>query len=149
MENKAEAEDLLKLYEQIVPSVTWKDFGEGGQIYTLAVVVEMMLLQRLSERGTQQEAVQALVSGRLNGLLSNGKRVQDGRISANTGGYARACGRISAGTVERVCDQTLAELSRQIEPEAKWGRPVMLLDGSSVRLEHTADILKAFPASRN
>jgi hypothetical protein len=108
-----------------------------------------MLLQRLSERGTQQEAVHALLEGRMDGLLSLGKRVRSGRISSNTGGYARACGRVTVEVVEQICDQVLEELSRHIEPEAKWGRPVLLLDGSSLRLEHTADILEVFPAGRN
>jgi hypothetical protein len=98
MEIKAEAGGLLRLYEQIVPAVCWEELGGvGGQIYTLPVVVEMMLLQRLSERGTQQEAVQALVGGRLDGLLQPGTRVQSGKISSNTGGYARACGRVTVG----------------------------------------------------
>src|SRR5438270_4067178 len=149
MEIKAEAEDLLNLFERIAGVALWEEFGKGGQIYTLPVVVQMMLLQRLSDHGTQQEAVQALLGGRLDGLLGNSKRVQQKRISANTGGYARACGRISTKMVEQVCDQTLAELGGQIEAEAQWGRPVMLLDGSSVRLEHTADILRAFPAGGN
>jgi hypothetical protein len=149
MEIKAEAGSLLRLYEQVVPVVSWAELGGGGQIYTLPVVVEMMLLQRLSERGTQQEAVHALVGGRMDGLLSKSKRVQSGRISANTGGYARACGRVSVEMVEQICDQVLEELSQQIKPEAKWGGPVMLLDGSSLRLEHTAGVLEAFPTSRN
>jgi putative transposase len=150
MDMKAESWSLLKLYEQVAPAVSWEPMGGGGgQIFTLPVVVEMMLLQRLAERGTQQEAVHALLGGRIDGLLSKSKRAQSGRISANTGGYARACGRITVETVERICDQILRELSRQIEPHAKWGRPVMLLDGSSLRLQHTASVLGAFPASRN
>jgi hypothetical protein len=50
MEIKAEAGVLLKLYEQAVPVVSWEELGGRGRIYTLPVVVEMMLLQRLSER---------------------------------------------------------------------------------------------------
>lgn len=149
MEMEGESLDLLKLYERIVPVIGWEAYGGGGQIYTLPVVVEMLLWQRLSTHGTQQEAVQALLGGRLAGLLASSKRVRQGRISSNTGGYARACGRVSLETVEGVCDQVLSELSRQIQPEPQWDRPVQLLDGSSVRLEHTADILRAFPASRN
>jgi hypothetical protein len=150
MERKADAGSLLKMYEQIVPQVSWEKLGgRGGQIYTLPVVVEMMLLQRLSESGTQQQAVHEVVGGRLDGLLGTSKRVQSGRISTNTGGYARACGRLTVETVEQICDQVLAELSQQIEPAAKWGCPVMLLDGSSLRLQHTAGILEAFPAGRN
>lgn len=146
---KAEAGSLLKLYEQVVPVVSWEELGGRGQIYTLPVVVEMMLLQRLSERGTQQEAVHALLEGRMDGLLGKSKRVQSRRMSPNTGGYARACGRVSVEKVEKICDQVLGELSQLVEPDAKWGCPVMLLDGSSLRLEHTADILGTFPASRN
>src|ERR1700743_3077223 len=108
MDIKAEAGGLLKLYEQIVPSVSWEQICGGcGQIYTLPVVVEMMLLQRLGAHGTQQEAVHALVGGRLNGFLGKSKRVQGGRISANTGGYARACGRVTVEMVEQICDQIL------------------------------------------
>jgi hypothetical protein len=150
MDVKADAASLLKMYEQVVPQVLWEEpGGSRGQIYTLAVVVEMMLLQRLGAGGTQQDAVHALVSGQLDGLLGKSKRVRSGRISANTGGYARACGRMTVETVERICDQVLSELSQQIQPEAKWGCPVMLLDGSSLRLEHTAGILEAFPSGRN
>lgn len=149
MEMIAESGSLLKLYEQVAGVVSWEEVGGRGQIYTLPVVVEMMLLQRLSERGTQQEAVHALLEGRMDGLLGKSKRVQSGRISANTGGYARACGRVSVEMVEHICDQVLSELSQHIQPEAKWGCPVLLLDGSSLRLEHTEDILKTFPASRN
>ena len=88
-----------------------------AQIYTLPVVVGMMLLQRLNERGTQQEAVHQIAAGRLDGLLPDGKRVRAGKISPSTGGYARACGRMSIGVVEKVCDQLLAELGQRIEPQ--------------------------------
>ena len=150
MDNKSEAGRLLKLYERIVPQVCWAEMDHGGgQIYTLPVVIEMMLLQRLSERGTQQDAVEALAGGRLDGLLKPSKRVQGGKISTNTGGYARACGRVSVETVEHICDQVLSELSLEIKPESQWDRPVMLLDGSSLRLEHAHGLLEAFPAGRN
>jgi hypothetical protein len=43
----------------------------------------------------------------------------------------------------------LAELSQRIAPQAELGRPVMLLDGSSLRVEHTPDLLEAFPAGSN
>ena len=82
-------------------------------------------------------------------LLPDSKRVREGRISRNTGGYARACGRISLETPEQVCDEILAELSQRIAPETELERAVMLLDGSSLSVEHTPDLLKAFPAGRD
>jgi len=143
---------LLQLFEQIVPQGQWQELEHRerpAQIYTLPVVIELMLLQRLNERGTQQEAVHQISSGRLDRLLPDCKRVRDRSISQATGGYSRACGRLSAQVVEAVCDQVLAELGKQIEPEPELERPVMLLDGSSLRVEHVRGLLEDFPPGRN
>src|SRR5947207_14419270 len=73
---------LLQLFEELVPEEQWREL-EGGakpaQIYTLPVVVAMMLLQRLNERGTQQEVVNQMVMGRLDRLLTKGERVPRGK----------------------------------------------------------------------
>ena len=142
---------LLELFASMVPEGQWQELetGQRTQIYTLPVVVAMMLLQRLNERGTQQEAVHQVAVGRLDGLLADCKRVRRGKISHNTGGYARACGRTTVSVVERVCDQLLAELGKRIEPDPELSFPLLLLDGSSLQLEHTEDLLEQFPAGSN
>jgi len=149
---KAEEESLLQLFTNLVSKERWLEL-EGGprrsQIYTLPVVIAMMLLQRLNERGTQQEAVHQIAAGRLDDLLVDCKRVRAGKISQNTGGYARACGRIRVGVVEKACDQLLAELSKRMEPEPELKVPLLLLDGSSLRLEHARGLLEDFPPGRN
>ena len=142
---------MLGLFESVLPVVRRKAL-EGrakAQIYSLRVVVWMMLLQRLDERGTQQRAVHEISQGRLERLLPESKRVREGRISQNTGAYARACGRLSMETTEQVCDEVLAELSRRIAPVSELARPEMLLDGSSLSVEHSAGLLDAFPPGRN
>ena len=113
----ADERSLLQLFAEVVPPEwrAWQDGQKRTQIYTLPVVVAMMLLQRLNERGTQQEAVHQVAAGRLDHLLADCKRVQEKKISPNTGGYARACGRIQVGVVEKACDQILAELGKRIE----------------------------------
>jgi hypothetical protein len=151
MQTEVDDRSLLRLFESVLPVARWKAF-EGrakAQIYSLRVVVWMMLLQRLNERGTQQRAVDEIAQGHLERLLPESKRVREGRISQNTGGYARACGRLSLETTEQVCDEVLAELSKRIAPVADLGRPVMLLDGSSLSVEHSAGLLDAFPVGRN
>jgi hypothetical protein len=58
---------LLELFEEMVPAGRWREWeGEKrrAQVYALPVVVGMMLWQRLSERGTQQEAVEQMAMGR-------------------------------------------------------------------------------------
>jgi len=147
----ADEHSLLQLFAEVVPA-EWRRWQEGQkrtQIYTLPVVVAMMLLQRLNERGTQQEAVHQVAAGRLDHLLAACKRVQEEKISLNTGGYARACGRIEVGVMERACDQMLAELSKRMEPQPEMKVPLLLLDGSSLRLEHVKGVLEDFPAAPN
>lgn len=143
--------ELLELLAAIVPEGQWQEWetGKRTQIYTLPVIVTMMLWQRLNERGTQQEAVHQMAAGHLDGLLADCKRVRAGKISHNTGGYARACGRTSVSVVEKVCDQLLAELGKRVEPDPELKLPLLLLDGSSLQLEHTEDLLEEFPAGRN
>jgi hypothetical protein len=52
-------------------------------------------------------------------------------------------------TTAQVCDEVLAELSRRIAPVPELDRPVMLLDGSSLSVEHSRGLLDAFPVGRN
>jgi len=148
----AEERSLLQLFAELVSQEQWQELQGGqrrSQIYTLPVVIAMMLLQRLNERGTQQEAVHQVVAGQLDDLLADCERVRAGKISPNTGGYARACGRIEVGVVEKACDQLLRELSKRIEPEPELKVPLLLLDGSSLRLEHARGLLEDFPPGRN
>ena len=120
MQGEVDERSCLRLFESVLPAGRWKELeGRGkGQIYTLRVVIWMMLLQRLDQRGSQQRAVDQIAEGHLERLLPDSKRVREGKISQNTGGYARACGRISLETTEQVCDEVLAELGKRIEPEA-------------------------------
>jgi hypothetical protein len=151
MQTEVDDRSLLRLFESVLPFARWIALESRGkaQIYSLRVVIWMMLLQRLNDRGTQQRAVDEIAQGHLERLLPASKRVREGRISENTGAYARACGRLSTETTATVCDEVLAELNKRIAPVAELGRPMMLLDGSSLSVEHSAGLLDAFPAGRN
>ena len=124
MQTDVDDRSLLRLFESVLPIARWKalESGSKAQIYTLRVVVWMMLLQRLDERGTQQRAVHEIAQGHLERLLPESKRVREGRISQNTGAYARACGRLSTETTAAVGDAVLAELSIRIAPVAGLDR---------------------------
>ena len=43
--------------------------------------------------------------------------------------------------MEKACDQILGELSKRIEPHPEMKVAWLLLDGSSLRLEHTEGVL--------
>jgi hypothetical protein len=93
--------------------------------------------------------VHQLVLGRLNHLLPDSQRVQQRKISSNTGGYARACERTGVQVVEKIADQLLADVSKRIETEPEQQLRWRLLDGSSLRLEHVPELLEDFPPGRN
>jgi hypothetical protein len=148
----ADDKSLLQLFADVMSEEQWRELegkGKRAQIYTLRVVVGLMLLQRMNDRGSQQVVVEQMVAGKWDGWLPDCKRVRAGKISLNTGAYARACGRASLEVLEKVCDQLLAELSKRIEPNPEWKTPLLLLDGSSLQLEHTPGLLEDFPAGHN
>lgn len=145
-------ESVLQLFAELVPAGEWQESVEGkkrSQIYTLPVVIAMMILQRLGERGTQEEAVNRLLLGQLDHLLPKSKRVEGEQISPNTGGYAKACGQVTVEAVKRITDQLLAELGKRMEPDPELQVVLLLLDGSSLQLEHVPELLEDFPAGSN
>lgn len=148
----AKEQGLLQLFAELVPAGQWQELVRGKkrpQIYTLPVVVAMMILQRLSESGTQQEAVNRLLLGELDHLLPPSKRVEGEQISPNTGGYAKACGQVGIEVVGSITDQLLEELGKRIQPQPELQVELLLLDGSSLQLEHVPELLEGFPAGSN
>ena len=148
---KPDERSLLELFVQLLPARQWRNL-EGNKrsdrVYTLKLVVAMALLQRLEERGTQEAVVQQLVLGKLNHVTAN-RRVRKGNISCNTGAYARANGRTSTKVIDQVAEALLTELGKRIEPSPEQQRPVLAIDGTSISLEHTRDVLKQYPPVRN
>jgi len=145
-------QNLLQLFAELLPAGQWRELEKGvkrPQIYTLPVVVAMMIGQRLSERGTQQEAVNQLLLGHLDHLLPESKRVEGDKISPNTGAYAKACGLVEVEVIEKICDQLLGELGKRMEPKPELKVPLLLLDGSSLQVEHVPGLLEAFPPGSN
>lgn len=124
---------------------------EEGGVYTTAVVVMLMILQRLVQgRGTLSGVVQQLLSGQLGDLLPEHKRIEEETLSGNTGTYSRARGRLPKLVVEMAADQTVEYLlAGHKEALPGLGRQAFLLDGSSVDLPHTPALVKAYPPASN
>jgi hypothetical protein len=118
-------------------------------IYSLAVVVWLMMWQRLDGRGSLTTAVQQVVQGVLGDMVPSEKRVVEQRVSSNTGALSRARKRLPREAVVAVCDRIFEQL---MEPaQASGGLPsrLFLMDGSSLRLPHTAALKKAYPPGSN
>ncbi len=81
-------------------------------IYSLPVVLWLMIWQRLQPRGTLSRAVRNLVQGNARSLLSNCKRVREGRISAAAGGYCQSVKKMSKLVPQQVTRDIVAQFEQ-------------------------------------
>jgi hypothetical protein len=121
---------------------------ENSSIYTVPVIVWLMILQRLSPLGTLQCAVEQLRQGSGRELLDDCKRVREQRISPYTGAYGQARIGLPVAAAHRVCTQTFQSLLAGVARPTVRDR-LFVLDGSTIRLAHSASLTEAYPPSRN
>ena len=147
---------ILDLYQRAAP-VGVQEYLQQQQgqrprrgIYSIAVVLWLMIIQRLQPNGTLASTVQQLAQGVADPLLSNCKRVREGRISTHTGGYCQARQNLPKLVAKRVSEEIVERLREQLtEPWSGLDQPVYLLDGTSLQLEHCPELVEAFPPASN
>jgi hypothetical protein len=93
-------------------------------------------------------AVQQVVQGVLGDALPQDKRVRERRVSSNTGALSRARQRLPLLIVQAVCDEVFAKLTAGTLSVGLLAR-LFLLDGSSMRLQHTPALIAAYPLASN
>jgi len=147
---------IFNLYVQVAPSGLFRLLQQQlrlkvrAGIFTARLVVWMMMIQRLQPRGTLASSVAQLVEGRFEPLLSQCKRVREKRIGGSTGGYCQARQHLPKRLVSQTMDELIARLrKRLLESEPELPHRAYLLDGSSVQLEHEAELERAFPPATN
>jgi hypothetical protein len=145
---------LFELFGKVIPPQFFDQLRGGLDlpargIYTQAIVVWLMMWQRLEGRGTMAMAVQQVVQGMLGDLASSDKRVRERRVSSNTGALSRARKRLPLEIVEAVCDEIFTKLTAPVDLVAGLKAKLFLLDGSAMRLEHTPSLVAAYPPGSN
>ena len=143
---------ILDLFEHAVPSEFFdqlqRDLGLSNRqrVFTLQLVVWLMISQRLTPRATLSATVEQMAQGLPNHLRSNHKRVREGAISAHTGAYSDARHAVPVVVAEKVADRVLEHVMKAC-PDALpgWNRRVFILDGSSLEMPHTPDLVAAYP----
>jgi hypothetical protein len=127
-----------------------QDLGivENSCIFTLPVTTWLMIMQRLSQKGTLATAVAELVHGSGRELLEPCRQVREDNISTSTGAYSRARQQVPMEAVRRVAERTFEHL-HQISPRSTLRERLFLLDGSSIRLAHAPALLKTYPQAEN
>jgi hypothetical protein len=114
------------------------------------VVVWLMIWQRLPGNHGLAAAVQYLLQGGAQDLLNDCKRCTQDEVSAAPGGYCRARQNLPKLIVSEVTDRIV----EQLRPEMQEGwkglkRPVFVVDGTTVPLPHSTELVKAFPPGSN
>ena len=123
-------------------------FRDG--IYSIAVVVWLMIWQRLHGPRTLEAAVQHLLQGGAGDLVSDCKRWTEDKVSAGTGGYCDARQKMPKLIAEEVMDHIVEQL--RAEMQEGWSglkRPIFLVDGSSLQLQHAPELVRKFSPGRN
>jgi hypothetical protein len=128
----------------------------NNSLYTALVVMCLMMAQRLHGGASLEYAVMEL----LRGLPPSFWPVPCKRVrrwqeagegpSGNTAAYNQARQSLSVSVVEQSCDRIFEQLVARMDgtgPEEH--KRVFVLDGSSVRVSHTAALCKLYPPATN
>jgi hypothetical protein len=92
-------------------------------------------------------AVQLLREGAAGPLLFRCRRVRRKRISGRTGGYCQARLKLSKLLCRQVSQEILERLRQILNPSGE--PPLLVLDGTSLELEHSPQLLQHYPSAQN
>jgi hypothetical protein len=151
----------LALFQKLLPlDIFWAALRqakvrENSRVYSSAVVVWLMICQRLQAQGTLESAVLELLGGlpssfwpqpckRLEATAGEGGP----KLSKRTGGYNKARQELSLPVVEQCCDHAFWQLIEQAEL-APDRRAAFFFDGTTVRLPHCEELEAAYPPTAN
>lgn len=120
-------------------------------IYSVAIVIWLMIYQRLHSKGTLSSTVHWLA--RHAAQLPQAQpclRVRQNRISTHTGGYCQARQKLPTLVVTRVMDQLFTQLQQQMrETRPEVPRPMFVVDGTTLRTPAGKALAAAFPPGHN
>lgn len=153
--------DVLALFQKLLPvevflaALKQAQVRENNRVYNSAVVVWLMICQRLQAQGTLESAVLELLGGLHSSFWPQPcKRLEQAaeeggpRLSKQTGAYNKARQELSLAVLEQCCDHAFQQLMEQAEL-APDRRPAFFLDGTTVRMPHCEELVEAYPPTSN
>ena len=152
--------DVLGLFQQLLPleffwaALKQAKVRENNRVYHSAVVVWLMIWQRLQAQGTLESAVLDLLALPGSFWPQPCKRLEQSakeggpRLSHETGAYNQARHELSLSVVEHCYDHVFQQI---IEPAqlAPDRRPAFFFDGTTMRMPHSEELVKAYPPTSN
>jgi hypothetical protein len=154
--NSPDAPQLLRLFQKVAPAWFFRELSQKHEyefrksVYSATVVVWLMMWQRLQGVRSLAAAVQHLLHGGAQGLVSDCKRWTQEKVSAATGSYCQARQRLPKLIAEEVMERMVGQL--RAEMREGWEglqRPVFVIDGSSLQLPYSPELVQAFSPGHN
>lgn len=125
--------------------------GEESQnarkVYTQAPTLWLLVLQRLGGGLTLDAAVEELIT-KHSDILPENRRVVDGTLSHNNSAFSNARKKLPLSVVEEFSHRICDHLSRNSQPVIE-GRRVFILDGTTITLPPTPELVAAYPPAKN
>jgi hypothetical protein len=154
--NSPDSLDPRQLFRRVVPDRFLRELCEQQGyrlregVFSAGVVIWLMIWQRLQGNGSMAAAVQYLVQSDSTGLQSGCRRWTADKVSAGTGGYCQARQRLPKSIVSKVTERIVSQLSAEMqEGWAGLKRPIFVIDGSSLQLQHAPELVQAYPPGHN
>lgn len=141
----------LKHYQAVISEslltavVNGERVVERRGIFSSALVVWMMIFQRLNSDHSLSAAIERLKAGDFDELLEQGSiAARSKRISNSTGGYAKARKRIPLGVVEQAVDALSESLM-----EATEAKRIFIVDGTTLLTAHSSENIEKYERYKN
>ena len=115
-------------------------------VYTTAVTLWLLILQRLRGGISQAAAVKEMIEN-LPGFVPDNKRVRNSLLSVSDSSYNQARKRLTLETVIELFDRVSMSIVRQAQMPRE--RHKVLIDGTTFTLPPTPEIKEAFPPAMN
>lgn len=151
---------MLSLYRRLLPNEFFDELRRRGtlqehnRVYTAAVVMWLMIAQRLQGQSSLVKGVLELVCGLPESFWPKPcKRLQRAaadpasRLSGNTGSYSNGRQTLPAAVVEQSVDEVVTQLTAETNQPGE--RRVCLLDGSSLQMPSTKELREIYPPGSN
>jgi hypothetical protein len=113
------------------------------------VVIWLMIFQRLDAKGTLSAAVRQLLTGGVRAFVRRPVGRPGEPLSANTSAYSQARSKLPPALIEKVSDMIFESLREQVRSLPGLELPMFLLDGTSIQLQHSRELLGKWPPARN
>jgi putative transposase len=147
---------LFRLFQKAAPAWFFRELsqkhrcGSREGIYSANVVVWLMIWQRLQGNRSLAAAVQYLLQSEAKELHNDCKRWTEDKVSPATGSYCEARQKLPKLIVSEVTERIVGQL--RAEMQEGWEgltRPVFVIDGSTLQLQHTPELVKDYYPGHN